>query len=210
MSQNNKKHFLNKELSVGKAMNKYPTKTKINLVHNVSEKENKNAIKWFAVFVVVLGIFTKFAIIEPMQEIKQAQMLYEKEVQSLNVLKENNEEYNAIKSEYEMVSEWYLREDEILQPNKLDVFAMVEEDVIGKMEVRSIRVDGSSIVVNTEKTTIAKVSEVLRLMQNDHRNRYCSVTTTSCEQSGNENDVYATFVIEYGEKVVEEVNGGQE
>lgn len=204
----NKKKFLNKEISVGKGHLKYPTKTRINLVHDANEKENKKAIKWFVVFMVLLAIFTKVAVLEPMHEIEEAAAIYNLEKQSLDILKENNKDYDEIKAQYDEVTEWYLHEDEVLEPDKLAIFKMIEDDIKDDMGIVSISINGSDIVVNTATTTMVKVSKVLRTLQEDKRNTYVTVTTTSAEGDGNTDAVNATIIIDYGEKLIAEDEGG--
>ncbi len=49
---------------------RFPTKTTINFIADKEEKTNRIAILLFCVFLVCLGFFVKYAVLDPLQRVK--------------------------------------------------------------------------------------------------------------------------------------------
>lgn len=208
MKDKEKKGFLNKNIGTKKKRLKYPSKTTINLVVDEQKEKNKTAVGWFVVYLVLLVIFTKFAVLDPMHEIDMMETRYQGMQTQLNAIKQENEEFDRVKEEFDQVTEWYLSEDEANVIDKYDVFKMIDDDILEHVKISSVSISGNIVNVVTEKTTLQKVAKILEKLQDDERNNYVTITTASASEQ-NTNIVTASIVIRYGRKtLIEDVNNG--
>ncbi|MBQ9328010.1 MAG: hypothetical protein IJ225_05695 [Solobacterium sp.] len=200
-----KQSFLSQEISFGKkggksGRGKYPDKTYINLVQDENKGSNRRAILWFLVFLVFLGIFTKFAVLDQLDKVAQAERQYRLMETQVRAVQEANSEYDAVKAEYDEVTDWYMTEDEKSEVDKSNVFRMLEDDMMPYVGIQSVQIAGNTIAVQTTVTDLQTVSMFLSRLQNDSRNGFVTVTTASANNGKEEtkNDVIASVVITYG------------
>ena len=195
-----KESIFTKEIGKKSAKIKYPEKTYINLVQNENKGNNRKSFAWFLVFLIVLAIFTKFAVLDQLDKIARAEATYNQVRGQVDEIKRANSEYDAVKAEYDEVTDWYMTEEEKAEIDKYNVFKMLEEDMMPYAGIKSVQIAGSTIAVQTNVTTLQTVSQFLRILQNDHRNGFVTVTTASASNGKEEtkNDVVASVIITYG------------
>ena len=116
-------------------------------------------------------------------------------------MKQKNSEYDAVKAQYDEVTDWYMSEEEKLEVDKSNVFRMLEDDIMPYVGLSSVQISGKTIVVQTNVTTLQTVSAFLSKLQNDPRNGFVTVTTAAArnkDKEASKNDVTASVVITYG------------
>ena len=191
--------------SGGKRVSKYPEKTTINLVRYETEKSNLGDI--LAIAVIVLGIvaFAKFAVLDQMDALRQAQMKYGVVQDQLTTLRQANAKYAEVKAKYDEVTDWYMTTDEKQIIDKVAVMQMLEEDLMPYVELMRVQVSGNVVTVATGETNLSTVSKFLMILQQDPRNSSATVTTTSAASSAEgEQRVTAAVIINFvGEKPAE-------
>lgn len=197
----NRQNILSREITFGKkSKTGYSTKTYINLVQDTTEKDNRKAILLFLLFLVCLGIFVKFAVIDQLAKINRAEAAYRAVEAQVEAARQSNSEYDEVKKEYDEVTAWYMTEEEKMEVDKSAVFRMLESDLAPYVGIQSVQIAGNTIVVQTDVTNLQVVSRFLSALQNDSRNGFVTVTTASASKDTDSmnNDVTANVVITYG------------
>ena len=197
-----KQSIFSRELTFGKKKGEtnYPTKTYINLVQDNTEANNRRTVLLFLLFLVCLGIFVKFAVIDQLAKISRAEAADLTVEAQVMAARQTNSEYDDVKKEYDEVTAWYMTDEEKMEVDKSAVFRMLESDMAPYVGIQSVQIAGNTIVVQTDVTNLQVVSRVLSALQNDSRNGFVTVTTASASKDTDttNNDVTATVVITYG------------
>ncbi len=191
-----KKSALSKEISF-KKKSVYPEKTSVNFIFNAQKKKNRYAVLLFVIFMIVLAVFVKFAVIDPIAKISSLEAQYNNDVKLLEQYQEQTADYDEVMAKYESLSGSFMTDDEKQLMLRMNMIQMLEEDLINDVPVQNMQITGSTITVHTGNTTLPTVSSLLYKMQNDIRNSYVTVTTTSASGAENESMVTADFVIVY-------------
>lgn len=186
------------ELSFKKKENKvnYPTKTTINFISNQQQKNDRAAIIGFVVFMLFLGIFVKFAVIDPLNKVNQAEAVYRSMESQLNSYKTALADYEDVENRYNELVGSFMSESEASYLDRIDIIKMVEEDVMKYVEVRSIAISGNTVRVSTDTSTMDNISNIVNILLNDSRNSYVTVTTAQANKDVKDM-VYANLVIVY-------------
>lgn len=190
------KNPLSKEISFQKK-SVYPTKTSINFIADDQQKKDKKAVMLFVVFLLVLAVFVKLAVIDPLNKISSLEKQYNDTETLIEQYQTANADYSDIKAKYDSLSGSFMTDDEKSHMNRMDMIQMLEDDLINDVPVQSVQITGSSISVHTGSTTLPVVSDLLAKMQNDSRNSYVTVTTTSASGASDSAMVTADFEIVY-------------
>ena len=173
-----KTRLLQKEITLGKKA-KYPTKKSMNFIRNEVAVQNRHAIEGFLVFLVLLAVFVRFAVLLPIQKVNEKQADYANKEQTLQELKQESANYKDVQKAYDEKIGSFLTDDERLCLDRPDLLNMIEEDVFPSVSVQSISVSGNQITLVTGTTTLDVVSHVLGILQKDPRNSYATVTTAA-------------------------------
>lgn len=194
-----KSSILSKEITFGKSTkpSRYPTKTTINLVRDDTDKKRGRSVVQIVLIVAVFALFAKFAVYDQIQRLIAAQQEYGTLQEQLVTVQAANAEYDTVREEYNDVTDYYMTDEEKMTVDKMDVLAMIEEDVMPYVSVMQIQVSGSTVTITTGETTLDTVSEFLQKLQDDVRNSSATVTTTSAENSDQSEDVTASVVVNY-------------
>lgn len=196
----NKQSILSRDITFGKKNRTgYSTKTYINLVQDKTETDNRRAILLFLLFLVCLGVFVKFAVIDQLAKINRAEAAYRTIESQVQAARQTNSEYADVKKEYDEVTAWYMTEEEKMEVDKNNVFRMLEEDIMPYVGIQSVQIAGNTIVVQTNVTNLHTVSTFLSVLQNDSRNGFVTVTTANASnEDQSNNSVIASVIITYG------------
>lgn len=199
-----KQSIFSQEISFGKKGSKggkirYPEKTYINLVQDENKGKDQRSLIGFAIFLVFLAIFVKFAVLDQLDKIAQKERTYNQVLAQVNEVRAANSEYDAVKAKYDEVTDWYMTDEEKMEVDKNNVFRMLEEDIMPYVGIQSVQIAGNTIVVQTNVTNLHTVSTFLSVLQNDSRNGFVTVTTASASNEDQSNNaVIASVIITYG------------
>lgn len=182
MEKQTKNSVLSKQITIGKGM-MYPSKTTMNFVHDDLKKQNQRAFVGFAIFLVILAVFTELFVILPLAKVNQAESEYTNLSITLSKLKETDKSFASVKKEYDGKVGSYLTSEEQASLNRPEILSMIEEDVMPYVPVKSISVSQDSIHILTDTTNLSTVSSIVRVLQGDRRNQYATVTTASASQT---------------------------
>ena len=183
---------LNKKIGEKKIV--YPSKTAINFIRNEKSVSNKKALIGFAVFLLLLGLFVKFMVIDPLNRVAEAERAYNMMDAQLDVYRQQLSNYNEVQEEYNDLVGSYLNENELSYQDRIKILDMISKDIAAYVDVRSIAISGNTVRVSTATTTLGRVSEIVQVLLNDSRNSYVTVKTTQTD-SKNSDIVEADLVV---------------
>ena len=193
---------LNKEISLNKKKNALPTKTSINFIVDEQSKINKISIILFVVFMVLLGFFTKFAIIDPLARVAKAEREYREAERQLDVYRNQLTDYAQIEAEYNEKIGTFLTDNERSYLDRTEILAMIREDIFNYVNVKSIAISGNTVRVSTATTTMDNISQIVQVLLNDSKIAYVTPKTTRVENESS-NNVTADLEIGYRGKTGE-------
>jgi len=193
---------LNKEISFNKKKNSLPTKTSINFIVDEQTKTNRISIVLFLVFLVLLGIFTKFAVIDPLAKVTRAEREYREAERQLDVYRNQLTDYAQIEAEYNEKVGTFLTDIERAYLDRTEILAMIKEDIFNYVNVKSISISGNVVRVSTATTTMDNISQIVQVLLNDSKIAYVTPKTTKVG-SESSNNVTADLEIGYRGKTGE-------
>ena len=206
-TENKKKSGLSKELSFGKKTAKYPTKKTINFVSDQQDKNNRRAIIWFVIFLILLVPFTYFGVYGMINKVNAAEAKYNQVQLQIDNLNAQTADYAEVQAKYDTVVGSFLTDDEKICINRMDIFKMIEEDIQPSASVQAITITGSQVTVVTGTTNLSTVSSLIVTLQADKRNTYVTVTTTTDSTASNSDAVIATYQITYATSTTTSTGG---
>ncbi|MDD3278081.1 MAG: hypothetical protein PHG16_04255 [Lachnospiraceae bacterium] len=179
---------------------KYPEKTSMNLVMKENESTSPVVLAVGAViFVIALGLFTKFGVLDRMMEASKAEAAYQEASNYLDSLKEANADYDQIQETYNKMGNAYLSEEERASLDRMDIMGMLQTTVLSRANVSSIDISGSTVTVTITDTRLSDISKIVANLEEDQRTDYVTVSTAGTNdnnaQGGDANMVTADMVI---------------
>ncbi|MDD3218414.1 MAG: hypothetical protein PHC41_02270 [Lachnospiraceae bacterium] len=164
---------------------KYPEKTSMNLVMREDEGGNpKVTIAAFVIFLIALGIFTKFGVIDRMMEASKAEAAYSEASAYLEELKGNNQNYDDVADEYNKVGSAFLNDEERATLDRMDVFSMLEASVFSRTNVSSVNITGTTVSLTISDAQLSDISKVVADLESDPRTDYVTVSTAATNEQG--------------------------
>lgn len=174
---------LNKELKFGKKALVYPTKKSINLVQDDGKSRSTIAsILLFLVFLGVLGIFTKFAVIDPLASSAESGNELAAAQTELAQLKKANADYAELSEQYSRYVVADLLEDEADLLDRAEVVDFIQSKIIGSTLVSSVQVQGNIVAVTCVGLDLAGVSDLVASIKEDDRVLFVSVPTVQDQE----------------------------
>ena len=174
----------------------YPTKTTINFISDAQSKQNRAALIGFAIFLVFFALFVKFAIIDPLAKINEAQAAYNEMNSQLDVYRNELKDYADVQARYNEVVGTFMSDNEASYLDRTDIIKMINEDIKENVDIQSITISGNTARVKTGVSSMDTVSSIVDILVNDSRNSYVTVSTTQADNNSNE-QVYADIVVNY-------------
>ena len=199
MSENKKKNEKKPLFSKKKKTVKYPTRYYINLYKDETKGKSKYSFIALGVFIVFLALFAKFGIYDQVEKVNAASRAYNKAMDELLAVQQSNKEYEEVKKMYDEVTDWYMSEEEQKEVDKINVFRMLEDDMMPYVGIKSVQISGNKVAVQTGVTTLDVVSKFVEILQNDERNGFVTVTTANASNGKDQvtNDITANIQIVY-------------
>ena len=174
----------------------YPTKTSINFIDDTQEKVDRTALIIFPIFLILLVLFVKFMVIDPLAEVNAAEREYRQYETQLKALNAQLTDYDQVEAEYSEIVGDYLTETERSFLDRSEMLDMIEDDVFPYVEIQSIQVSGNIIRITTGTTNLDTVSSIVDKLLNDGRNSDVKVKTAKSDSQYNDS-VTATMEITF-------------
>lgn len=176
---------LQKEISLGGSKKvDYPVKTEINLMKAEVTRGNVIAnILLFLVFLVLLAIFVKFAVVDPLSMGMQSSAKLESARAELKALEAENESYAELNQAYMKYVVTGLTEDEMNLADRNTLIDLLTETVINAVPVSSVKVVGNSVVVTCVGVGLQDISTLVQQLEQHESVAYVTVSTAQDKDS---------------------------
>lgn len=192
MSMDLKKEVSFGSLKRGKAP-AYPTKTSINLVDTDRARGNLAVqLALFAIALVLIGIFSKFAVVDPLasgmassNEVSAAQA-------RLDALVAENADYDELNAQYDRYVVPGLSDEEQNLVDRDTVLDLLEQKVMNVGYLDSLRVASNTVTATCLGVDLSRVSTLVESLESDERVSHVTVSTA---QGENDSGASATIQI---------------
>ena len=150
-------------------LGRYPHKVGINL--NMREKQTGTVLTLVigcAAIVLLAGLAAKFGVIDQYRRLSQAEEDYAQVHRQYETVQEELSDYDKVLNEYRSYSmDWTGEDDTGLFSNvsRQDVLDLIETEMMPNGTVNSIQVLGNSVLVNMSGMTLARISEMFRVIE---------------------------------------------
>lgn len=150
-------------------LGRYPHKVGINL--NMREKQTGTVLTLVigcAAIVLLAGLAAKFGVIDQYRRLSQAEEAYAQVHRQYEAVQKELADYDKVLNEYRSYSmDWTGEDDTGLFSNvsRQDVLDLIETEMMPNGTVNSIQVLGNSVLVNMSGMTLARISEMFRVIE---------------------------------------------
>ena len=185
----------------GKGKAGYPNKQYINILDGMKSDDNRTLeILIFIIFLVALGVFTKFGVIYKISEASAAEAAYNEVQRQITELKEQNADYDKVKKDYSHYGLGYLDDTEILLVDREDVLDLLDKYVLKNADIKTLAVTDNTVTLTVEKTRLNAISSIVKELEADPDVAFVTVNVAGTDRevnagSGNK-QVTATMYIE--------------
>jgi len=179
---------------------RYPVKTSVNLLYR--EKPKISLLQMLlasVVFVVVLAVFSKFAVIDRLRASGSALREAERIEEELIALKLSNSDYEDVLREYQ---HYYFssadRNDSEANTyvNSLDVLELLETELLSKSGVQMVNLTGNVLTVNLTKINLEAASAIAKSLSDHKLVQEVMVSTANKQQESEGTTVFLNIILE--------------
>ena len=169
-----------KEIRLGGAKkDKYPSKTTINFYIKEDKTTGFSTAFLYLLFAAVLILaFAKIMVIDLAMDLNREKSAYEKNVASLESVKEALVNYNEVNAEYNRFSYNYLTETDKVQ-DRMDVLDMLEETLFSYSNVESVVISDNVVSATLTDIDLEETSELAKKLEGYDMVKSVSVNTAS-------------------------------
>ena len=167
-----------------KNSNKYPVKTDINLAIR-EKKQNKlsTTIPTFIILVIAIAIFSKFAVINRLEQASEAENSATVAQQQLETLKEYTNNYPKVLEEYNALLASKSSLNVVATP--MERLGLVERYIISASQVNSFDVVDDVITAQISGVTLNQISTIYANLMSDPLIENVQVYTASTNDKNN-------------------------
>ena len=167
-----------------KNSNKYPVKTDINLAIR-EKKQNKpsTTIPTFIILVIAIAIFSKFAVINRLEQASEAENSATVAQQQLETLKEYTNNYPKVLEEYNALLASKSSLNVVATP--MERLGLVERYLISASQVNSFDVVDDVITAQISSVTLNQISTIYANLMSDPLIENVQVYTASTNDKNN-------------------------
>ena len=174
----------------------YPKKQTINLaVQEVKGISKEWQIAIFCVFILLLILFTKFAVIGRIEQAEKVRNEYIQTAETIRDLNERLKDYNNVQQIYRQYDTSFFSESEKSEVDRLEIIEMIEECVNSEAYTREIRIASNQVALYLEETKLSYVSEIVARLQSDERASYVTVSTAGTGNIQDENQMVSADIM---------------
>lgn len=147
---------------IGGGSSKYPSKRSINLhIEESHTRENAWAVVIFAIFMVALGFFTKFFVIDKITEINQAEAQYNSLQQQVAAVEDANGAYENVVAAYNHYGNSYLNDEELALQDRMAIMDVIESEPLQDGTVTNISITDNVAVLTMKSQKLEDVSSMV-------------------------------------------------
>jgi hypothetical protein len=148
-----------------KAAVQLPSKKTMNFVHHESSINVKKMLPLILVIIVAMGVFAKFAILDPLDKKTAAYTELGLKQQQLDAVNAKLSGYDELEKEYGRYSYGWMNETEVNMVNRMDVLRMVEEEIASKAFIDNLAVNNNVLTLNIHGITLEQASAMVKSLE---------------------------------------------
>ena len=148
-----------------KAAVQLPSKKTMNFVHHESSINVKKMLPLILVIIVAIGVFAKFAILDPLDKKTAAYTELGIKQQQLDAVNAKLSGYDELEKEYGRYSYGWMNETEVNMVNRMDVLRMVEEEIASKAFIDNLAVNNNVLTLNIHGITLEQASAMVKSLE---------------------------------------------
>lgn len=171
----------------------YPTKTSINLVDTEQARGNLVVqLALFAIALVLIGIFAKFAVVDPLASSMESGNEVSAAQARLDALIAENADYEELNAQYDRYVVPGLSEQEQNLVDRDTVIDLLQQKVMNVGYLDSLRVVSNTVTATCLGVDLSRVSSLVESLESDERVAHVTVSTA---QGENDSGTSATIQI---------------
>ncbi len=171
----------------------YPTKTSINLVDTEQARGNLVVqLALFAIALVLIGIFAKFAVVDPLASSMESGNEVSAAQARLDALIAENADYEELNAQYDRYVVPGLSEQEQNLVDRDTVLDLLQQKVMNVGYLDSLRVVSNTVTATCLGVDLSRVSSLVESLESDERVAHVTVSTA---QGENDSGTSATIQI---------------
>lgn len=170
----------------------YPKKKSINFVVDNTEKYNKISLVCFGLFLIVLVVFTKFAVIDTLSAINKMESEYNSYLSQIEAYNAKMSDYDEVETRYNELVGDFLTQDEKVSASRIEIVDMINKDFGGFKNIQGYVINGQNVIVNAICDSINEVSKTLEVLQNDPH-----ISFATCKSVIYTNELLTTAIAQY-------------
>ena len=171
----------------------YPTKTSINLVDTEQVRGNLVVqLALFAIALVLIGIFAKFAVVDPLASSMESGNEVSAAQARLDALIAENADYEELNAQYDRYVVPGLSEQEQNLVDRDTVLDLLQQKVMNVGYLDSLRVVSNTVTATCLGVDLSRVSSLVESLESDERVAHVTVSTA---QGENDSGTSATIQI---------------
>ncbi len=177
---------MKKEISFGGGKKKvvYPTKTHVNLVKaEVSKRTTALEVGLFVVFVVLLAIAAKFAVVDPLMSASASTSELSQAQKQLDELKTANADYSELTDKYARYVVAGMTEEELGLANRDEIIDLLKTKVMNATYLSSVKVSKNTITIVCAGVGLQDVSGLVQSLETDKRVSHVTVSTAQSKDN---------------------------
>ena len=184
----------------------HPVKTSINLVDTQQQRGNLLAqLGLFAIALVLIGVFAKFAVVDPLAASAASSNEVSAAQARLDVLAAENADYAELNAQYDRYVVPGLSEEEQNLVDRDVVLNLLQQKVMGVGHLSSLRMEKNTATVTCLGADLNEVSALVESLESDQRVAHVTVSTG---QGENDSSTSATIQIVFAGPLDVEGDGG--
>lgn len=145
----------------------YPKKKTINFVVDNTEKYNKISLVCFGLFLIVLVLFTKFAVIDTLSAINKMESEYNSYLSQIEAYNAKMSDYDEVEARYNDLVDDYLTNTEQVSTSRMLIINMIKKDFGGFNHIINYTIDGENVIAYTTAMSLKELTNILETLQND-------------------------------------------
>lgn len=175
---------------------KYPEKQTINLAKQENNQiDPKISIGSFLIFLFLLMLFVKFAVIDRIQVANNAQHTYEQLKQQIEDLKKRTEQYEEVRKEYRQFDDAFLSEEEAGIQDRLEIMTMIETCVGKNANMTNMTITGNQVHIVIDQTNLSEISKIVARLEKEDLTAYVTVSTAKTASEENKTGYVTADVV---------------
>lgn len=144
-----------------------PSKKTMNFARHESNIDPKRVGIILGIIIVVLAVFAKFGILDPLAEKSKAyQELGTLQNQQV-AIQQKLSKFDELKKEYGRYSYGWMDEVEISMVSRMEILELMEREIFPYAVVEDLSVTNNVLNINVNKITLEKASEIIESLEKD-------------------------------------------